>query len=118
MPETPTPPDDLIDLKTRWYAASALSASIAAEPNCGDEVLLHLRAPAHAPGPIEKWLTMQSADQRARHGEARDEVMRLVLELSDHPWWKTLPFGTRLDAEIVVNRRAREQFEQQALAAA
>lgn len=104
------PPADLIELKAAWFAAEALSASIAAEENSGDEVLLQLQAPAHAPGPVEKWLTMQSADQRTRHGEARAEVMRLTLALADHPWWGTLPFGTRLDAEIVVRRAALEQF--------
>lgn len=112
------PPADLVQLKADWYAAQALSARIAAEPNNGDEVLLQLRAPAHAPGPIEKWLTMQSADQRTRHEEARAEVMRLTLALADHPWWKTLKFGTRLDAEVVVNRLALERYKQQALAAA
>jgi hypothetical protein len=70
------------------------------------------------PGPIEKWLTMQSADQRARHDEARAEVMRLVLELADHPWWKTLPPDAKGPGRIEVNRLARERFEQQALAVA
>jgi hypothetical protein len=105
------PPADLVRLKTDWYAAQALSNQIAAEPNNGDEVLLHLQAPAHAPGPVEKWLTMQSTDQRTRHEEARAEVMRLTLALADHPWWKTLKFGTKLDAETVVNRLALKQFE-------
>lgn len=116
MPEPAlTPPEDLVRLKADWYAASALSAAIAAEPNCGDEILLQLRAPAHAPGPVEKWLTLQSADQRERHQAARAEVMRLVLALADHPWWKT-PEGASPGAKATVNRLARE-LHQRALAA-
>lgn len=119
MSETPTPPDDLIDLKARWYAASETSRRIGKEPPAGARERLDLvQPPVHVAAPVEHWLTYMSEDQQQRLAQARAEVMRIVLELADHPWLRSLPFGTRMDAEAVVNRLARERYEQQALAAA
>ena len=111
---TITPPADLVELKADWLAAEALSARIAAEDPAGEETELHLQPKphlAHVPSAAENWLTLQSEDQRARHDAARAELMRLTLAIADHPWWGTLPFGTRLDAEIAVRRAAQGLYD-------
>jgi hypothetical protein len=119
MPETHTPPDDLIDLKARWYAASETSRRIGKEPPAGARERLNLvQPPVHVAAPVEHWLTYMSEDQQQRLAQARAEVMRLVLELADHPWWKTLPPDATGPGRIEVNRLARERYERQALAAA
>ena len=104
------PPADLVELKADWFAAEALSARIAAEENAGEKVYLNLvQKPhqVHEASAAENWLKLQSEDQRARRAAAQDELMRLTLAIADHEWWPTLPFGTRLDAEIAVRRAAQ-----------
>lgn len=82
MPEI-TPPDDLIDLKTRWYAAREHAEQIAAEaPEGDDEITVK---PRHA-GEQERTIRLFSDEQSRRLAAARAEVQRLTLELFRHPW--------------------------------
>jgi hypothetical protein len=111
---TITPPADLVELKADWLAAEALSARIASEESAGEKTELHLQSKphqVHEPSAAENWLTLQSEDQRARHDAARAELMRLTLAIADHEWWATLPFGSRLDAEIAVRRTAQGLYD-------
>lgn len=111
---TITPPADLVELKADWFAAEALSARIAAEKPAGEKTRLHLQPKphqVHEPSAAENWLLLQSEDQRARHEAARAELMRLTLAIADHPWWATLPFGSRLNGEIAVRRAAKALYD-------
>lgn len=123
MPETPTPPDDLIDLKARWYAAQADHKRVCAEGNAGPKITTPVRESVYAVSPVEKWVQKNppkfpTAEQLGRRAKSYDKLMKLTLELADNEWLSELPVGTRLAAQAVVDRLARERFEQQALAAA
>lgn len=62
------PPEDLIDLKTRWYAAQALADRIAAEEPAGDEeITIRPRTAAEEPRSIRLF----SDEQNARLNRAR-----------------------------------------------
>jgi len=123
MPETPTPPDDLIDLKARWFAAQAEHKRACDEENAGPEITTPVRESVYAVSPVEKWvrklpLREPTAEQLERRAKAYDRLMQLTLELADHEWLAKLQFGTRLDAEAHVNRLAFKRYEEQALATA
>jgi hypothetical protein len=108
------PPDDLIDLKARWYAARALAEQIAAEepdPLPEDEAARTARTVTIKPqtaAETERQIIVFSDEQNARLNAARAEANRLALELHRHPWKRAQ--GDVHAAEKALNEAARERF--------
>lgn len=101
-----TPPEDLVDLKTRWYAAKALADRIAAEEPAGDqEITIRPRTAAEEPRSIRLF----SDDQNDRLNQARAELQRLTLEIYRYPWKQQQ--DDRHAAEKALNAVALERYE-------
>jgi len=92
-----SPPEDLIELKARWYALKAECDRIASEPPEGD----YLR------GSYE--LRRFSDEQNARLEAARARLRGLTLEVARHPWKARQP--NRTGAEQALNAAARARIE-------
>lgn len=106
------PPEDLIDLKTRWYAAQALAAQIAAEEPAGEEITV--RPPTGAglvvpDGQAVKTIRLFSDEQNGRLSAARNALRDLTMEIFRHPWKQQQP--DRHEAEKALNALALERYE-------
>ncbi|HEX4789702.1 MAG TPA: hypothetical protein VH372_14630, partial [Actinospica sp.] len=93
MDEALAPPEDLIELKARWYALKAECDRIAAQEPAGD----FLRGSYQARG--------FSEEQSARLEEARARLRELTIEVARHPWKGRQP--DRNTAERTLNEAAR-----------
>lgn len=101
-----TPPEDLVDLKTRWYAAQALADRIAAEEPAGDEeITIRPRTAAEETRSIRLF----SDEQNARLNQARAELQRLTMDIHHHPWKSQQ--DDRHEAEKALNTLALERYE-------
>lgn len=100
------PPEDLIDLKARWYAAKAAADRIAAEDPAGEEEVEV--KPRHA-GEEVRTIRLFSDEQNERLNAARAELQRLTMAIHHHPW-KTQQ-DDRHEAEKALNAVALERYE-------
>jgi hypothetical protein len=92
-----SPPEDLVELKMRWYVLKAECDRIAAEPPEGD----YLR------GSYE--MRRFSDEQNARLDAARARLRGLTLEVARHPWKARQE--NRNAAEQALNAAARARLE-------
>jgi len=74
MNDAAAPPDDLVELKARWYELKDLCDRIAAEEPVGE----------YLKGSYETRLF--SDEQNARLTAARAQLRDLTLEIAHHPW--------------------------------
>ena len=91
------PPEDLVALKTAWYAARDHVHRVSGEQPAGQELTVPGFGRDAQPRPIRLF----SDEQSARLAAARSEEMRLAVELSRHPWRQAQP--DRHKAERTVN---------------
>lgn len=85
------PPEDLVDLKARWYAAKAAADRIAAEEPAEpvDEQDRDARTITAAPRSAAeqpKTILIPTEEQMARLNAARAEVTELTMAVHRHPW--------------------------------
>lgn len=110
------PPDDLINLKVRWYAAQALCDRIAKEPATpvdpndptdGEDrqIIIQPRTAAEEP----RTILLPTDEQRARLNKARAVLNELTLEIHEHGW--KYQQDNRHKAENELNRIALERYE-------
>lgn len=107
------PPEDLINLKTRWYAADALARQIAAEEPAGDEEIT-VRPPTGVglvvpDGQDVKTIRLFSDEQNERLNRARTELRQLTMDIHHHSWKQQQP--DRHEAEKALNAVALERYE-------
>lgn len=101
-----TPPEDLVDLKARWYAAKAAADRIAAEEPAGDdEIEIRPRTASEQSYTIR----MFSDEQNARLNAARAELQRLTMDIYHHPWKQQQ--DDRHEAEKALNAVALERYQ-------
>lgn len=91
-----SPPEDLVELKARWYVLKAVCDDIAAEEPAGD----FLR------GSYET--RRFSEEQNARLDAARARLRELTLVIARHPWKAAQP--NRNAAEQALNEAARSRL--------
>jgi hypothetical protein len=90
-----SPPEDLIELKARWYALKAESDLIAAEEPSGD----FLRGSYQ----VRRF----SDEQNARLEAARARLRELTLEIARHPWKGRQPDRNAAERALTLAARAR-----------
>jgi hypothetical protein len=95
--EALAPPEDLIELKARWYALKAECDRIAAQEPTGD----FLRGSYEVRG--------LSAEQSALLEAARARLRELTIEVARHPWKGRQP--DRNAAERALNQAARSRAD-------
>jgi hypothetical protein len=89
------PPDDLIDLKTRFLEAEAAYRAICRSMPTGEQIVAAYRAGATAITP-EQYDASEAALRRCTG---------LAMQIQSHPWWRTQP--SRTDADLALWNAAR-----------
>lgn len=92
-----SPPEDLVELKARWYVLKALCDRIAAEEPAGDFV--------RGSYDVRRF----SDEQNGRLDAARAQLRELTLVIARHPWRSQQP--DRNAAEQALNRAAHHRVE-------
>lgn len=92
-----SPPEDLVELKARWYVLKALCDRIAAEEPAGDFV--------RGSYDVRRF----SDEQNGRLEAARAQLRELTLVVARHPWKARQP--DRNAAERTLNEAAHARME-------
>jgi hypothetical protein len=100
MDDAAAPPDDLVELKARWYELKDVCDRIATEEPAGD----------YLKGSYETRLF--SDEQNDRLAAARASLRELTLEIAHHPWKARQ--SDRHAAERVLNETAHRRAAEHA----